>query len=52
MITELIQKQQYTMPKIKILCNLRCVKARLRLLRLKLSTAQQLEPRFKTAKVM
>ena len=32
----------------KILCNLRCLKARLRLPCNKLSTAQQLEPRFKT----
>ena len=37
----------------KMLCNLRCVKARLRLLFDKLATVQQqYEPRFKTALVM
>ena len=36
----------------KGLCNLKCVKARLTLLRLELLTAQQLEPCFNTAKVM
>ena len=39
---------QYAISKIKMLCNLRCLKARLRLLCSKLSTAQQPEPRFKT----
>ena len=39
---------KYTIPKIKMLCNLRRLKVRLRLL----STAQQPELRFKTAKVM
>ena len=39
-------------PKIKVSCNLRCVNARLSFLCLKLLTAQQLEPRFKTAKVV
>ena len=43
---------QYAILKIKMLCNLGCVKARLRLLCLKLLTTQQLESRFKTAKVM
>ena len=34
---------------IKLLCNLRCLKARLKLLCNRLSTAQQPEPLFKTA---
>ena len=42
----------WAIPKVKILCNLRVVKSRLRRRCKKLSTAQQLEPRFKTAKVM
>ena len=35
--------------KIKMLCNLRCLRTRLRLRCKKLSMAQQLAPRFKTA---
>ena len=42
----------YAISKIKMLCNLRFLKARLRLLCNKLSTAQQPEPRFKTAEVI
>ena len=42
---------EYAIPKIEMLGNLRCVKARLRLLCIELLTARQLEPRFKTAKV-
>ena len=44
-----LKELQYGIPKIKMLCNLRCLKARLRLLCNKLSTAQQPEPRFKIA---
>ena len=40
---------RYAIPKIKMLCNLRCLKARLRLLCNKLSMSQQPEPRFGTA---
>ena len=40
---------QYAIPKIKMLRNLSCLKARFRLLGNKLSTAQQPEPRFKRA---
>ena len=43
---------QYAIPKIKLLRNLSCLKARFMLLRNKLSTAQQPEPRFKTVQVM
>ena len=43
---------KYVISKIKMLCNLSCLKARFRLLRNTLSTSQQPEPRFKTAKVM
>ena len=43
---------QYAIPKIKMLCNLCCLKTRLRLLCNKSSTAQQPEPRFETAEVM
>ena len=43
---------RYAIPKIKMLRNLSCLKARFKLLRNKLSTAQQHEPRFKTAYVM
>ena len=39
----------YTIPKIKLLCNLSCLKARFRLLCNKLSMAQPPEPRFKAA---
>ena len=41
--------REYAIPKIIMLYNLSCLKARFRLLRNKLSTAQQPEPRFKTA---
>ena len=44
--------KEYAIPKIKMLCNLCCLKARLRLLCNKLSTEQQPEPRFKTTKIM
>ena len=49
--THFIQNlNQYSTSKIKILiCNLRYLKARLRMLCNKLSTAQQPESRFKTA---
>ena len=40
---------KYAIPKINMLCNLCCLKTRLRLLCNKSSTAQKPEPRFKTA---
>ena len=39
----------HAIPNIKVLCNLRCLKERLRLLCNKLSMVQRPEPRFKTA---
>ena len=45
-------KIEYAIPKKKMSCNLRCLKARLRLLCNKLSTAQQPEPHLRTAQVI
>ena len=47
--TQQMSLNEYAIPKIKMLRNLSRLKARFRLLRNKLSTAQQSEPRFKTA---
>ena len=41
----------YAIPKIKMLCNLQCMKVRSKLPCQTLLTAQQLEPRFITTKV-
>ena len=46
---DVLNGKKYAIPKIKLLCNLRCLKARLSLLCNKLSMVQQPDPRFKTA---
>ena len=48
----MVSFNQYAIPKIQIRCNVMCAKVRLRLPCLKLLTAQQLQPHFKTAKVV
>ena len=49
LLSSSVYRGQYAIPKINILCNLCCLKTRLGLLCNKSSTAQQPEPRVKTA---